>query len=132
MKTLPFYLLLILTLGLAGIEKLVGMQVPAWFVTQFQNSLLNPFPGSLTLSFIFITALEVASFVMLSIGVIKKEFSCRHKPYLTYGVILSQITFIALGFGQRLTHQYEAAGSLFFYAALTFIGGHIALNESSK
>ncbi len=122
LKTIPFYLVLIMTFGLAGAEKMLAGQAPDWFLKQFTGSLLDLFPGALTLSFFLIAMLEIGTALLLVVGLLK-----RQKPFLFYGVLLAQITFLTLGFGQRLTHQYEAAGSLFFFAVLTFIAGHHAL-----
>ncbi len=122
LKTFPFYLVLIMTFGLAGTEKILGGQAPDWFIKQFSGSLLDIFPGALSLSFFLIAGLEIGTALLLMVGLLK-----RQKSFLFYGVLLAQITFLILGFGQRLTHQYEAAGSLFFYAVLTFIAGQHAL-----
>tara|TARA_B110001454_G_scaffold219192_1_gene251195 strand:+ start:77129 stop:77533 length:405 start_codon:yes stop_codon:yes gene_type:complete len=130
MKTVPFYLLLVMTFGLAGLDKIVAGRIPSWFLEQFEGSLLDAFPGALEISFIVIAVLEVSTALVLIGGLAKREFllnAANDKRLLQYGVILSQVTFIVLGFGQRLTHKFDSAGSLFFYAALTFIAGQMAL-----
>lgn len=130
MKTIPFYLLLVMTFGLAGLDKIIGGKIPSWFLEQFRGSLLDLFPGSIEISFVVIALLEIVTAAVLIVGLLKKEFLLKvanDKLLLKYGVILAQITFIALGFGQRLTHKFDAAGALFFYAALTFIAGQMAL-----
>ncbi|MBL7543654.1 MAG: hypothetical protein JNL11_07535 [Bdellovibrionaceae bacterium] len=135
MRTLPFFSLLLITFSLAGLEKLFGFQVPTWFLDQFHNSLLDIVPGMLEVSFGLITFLELTTSALLLIGIAKREFlqsSATQQIFLKYGVLLAQITFVALGFGQRLTHKYEAAATLFFYAILTFIASHIALARDEK
>ncbi len=130
MKTIPFYLLLVMTFGLAGIDKIIGGKIPGWFLEQFKGSWLDLFPGSMEISFVMIALLEIATAAVLIIGLVKKEFLLKvanDKRLLQFGVALAQVTFIALGFGQRLTHKFDAAGSLFFCAALTFIAGQMAL-----
>ena len=130
MKALPFYFLLIMTFGMAASEKLFGGGVPDWFLQQFRNSLMDIFPGSLQASFFFIAILELSTFATLVAGVLRREFTPkREKKYLAAGIILAQITFTALSFGQRLTHKYDAAGSLLLYAALTYVAGRFALAE---
>lgn len=134
MKTLPFYALLIMTFGLAGLDKVIGAKVPSWFLEQFKGSLLDVFPGTLEVSFVLITLLELATAIVLIIGLAKREFLARlgsDKRFLQLGIILAQVSFIALGFGQRLTHKFDSAGALFFYAALTYIAGHIALKAET-
>ncbi|GEM_PF-2987530 len=132
MKSIPFYMLLIVTFGLAGLDKILGANVPTWFLDQFKGTPLDLFPGMLEISFALIAILELATAVIIIVGLVKQKFSTQlanDKRFLQAGIILAQVTFIALGFGQRLTHKFDAAGALFFYAALTFIAGHIALKE---
>ena len=116
LKAIPFYLVLIMTFSLAGAEKIMAGQAPEWFLKQFSGSLLDVFPGALSLSFFLIALFELSTALLLVVGLLK-----RRKPFLFYGVLLAQLTFLILGFGQRLTHQYESAGSLFSFAVLTFI-----------
>lgn len=129
MKTVPFYLLLVMTFGLASLDKILVGKVPSWFLDQFKGTILDIFPRSLEISFVMIALLEIVTTIVLIVGLAKKEFllkAANDKRLLQYGVILSQFTFIVLGFGQRLTHKFDAAGDLFFYAALTFIAGQLA------
>lgn len=134
MKTLPFLTLLIVTFGMASVDKVLGGKVPPWFLDQFKGTVLDLFPGALEISFVLITLLELATAAVLIIGLYKREFLSRvatDKLFLQTGIVLAQVTFIALGFGQRLTHKFDAASALFFYAALTYIAGHIALKADS-
>jgi hypothetical protein len=129
-KALPFYLLLIITFATASLEKLRSPAAPNWFLEQFKNTVLDLFPGALTLAFFSIAALELVTFLLILAGLLRKEFlKSETKPLLSAGLILAQVTFLVLGFGQRLTHQFDQAGFLFFYTVLTYIGGHIALKE---
>lgn len=132
MKTVPFYLLLIMTFGTAGLDKILGGEIPNWFIEQFRGTILDVFPGALEISFILITILEILTVLVLLVGLFKKTFLKKvgnYKCFLNYGVILAQITFIVLGFGQRLTHKFDVAGSLFCFAVLTFIAGQTALKS---
>ena len=132
MKTLPFYLLLVMTFGLAGLDKLRDGKIPDWFLVQFKGSILDAFPGSLETSFVIIALLEISTALILIGGLLKKEFllkTSKEKQWLQRGLVLSQMTFVILGFGQRLTHKFDAAGSLFSYAALTYIAGQLALKD---
>ena len=126
MKSLPFCILLLLTFGQAGLDKLFGGPTPTWFLEQFHGTLLDLFPGSLSLSYYGIMTLELVTAAVLAVALIRREFlGGRPKKFLTLGIILSQVIFIALGFGLRLTHKFDGAAQLFFYAALTYIGGYI-------
>jgi hypothetical protein len=132
MKTIPFWILLITTFGLAGAEKLFGGGVPSWFTDQFGKTLLATLPGGMPAAFYFIMLCELATFSFLTLGLIRGEFMGR-KPmkFLPIGSFIAQITFVELAFGQRLTHQYNEAAQLFAYAVLTFLGTNLALASSS-
>ncbi|MGZ3710118.1 MAG: hypothetical protein ACXVBE_00100 [Bdellovibrionota bacterium] len=131
-KNLPIYLLLITTLGPAGLEKILGGHVPDWFLKQFTGSLLDLFPGSLTVSFYLIAALEISSTIALAVSLIKGEFLPRkEKPILLAGLILSEVTFLSLAFGQRITHQFDGAFQLCAYAMLTFLAGSVILKKEA-
>lgn len=74
--------------------------------------------------------MELTTTAVLIIGLARREFlTGRKKTFLCAGVILAQVTFIMLSFGQRLTHQFDSAGYLFIYAVLTYLGGRYALAD---
>lgn len=128
MKQWPFYCLLITTFGMAGLEKIFAAHVPDWFLLQFRGTPLDLFPGSLELGFIIITVLETSTATILLIGMGYQKFQPKTKStqrLLTLGLTLAQTTFLLLGFGQRLSHKYDEAANLFFYAILTFIAGFV-------
>ena len=130
MKALPFYILLLMTFGMACLEKIISWEVPSWFLKQFDKTILNLFPGSLELAYFAIVLLEGCTFGFILFGIVRKEFLIQKssgvsQKYLSQGIFLAQITFIILGFGQRLTQKYDEAGYLFLYASLTFIAGQI-------
>lgn len=130
MKALPFYLLLITTFTLAGVGKL-GPATPDWFLRQFSGTVLDLFPGALGLTFYLLALLELATAGLLLAGLGRREFlPGATRPLLSAGIMLAQVVFVLLCFGQRLTHQYDAAASLFAYAALTFLAGRAALSEA--
>jgi hypothetical protein len=133
MRSLAFYLMLIMTFATAGISKVVGGSVPDWFLKQFAGSPLDLFAGSLTLAYAAIAALEVVTAVLLIVGLarreLKRDVGGAPKPYLQAGLILSQLTFLALALGQRLTHQYDAAMILFIAMIAVYVGGEHALKE---
>lgn len=131
MKNLPIWVLLFLTFGQAAMDKILGGSVPAWFVEQFRETFMATLPG-LPIAYYTILVLELATAVLIAAGIAKREFLSAEKPLLTSGYVLAQLTFIALGFGQRLTHKYDQAAQLFFYAALTYIAGHIALKHPDR
>lgn len=128
---LPFCLLLATTFGLAGCEKLVGGGVPFWFVEQFHGTLIDLLPGSLSASFYLIMLLESVTAILFVLAIFFGDFKPgRPKPRLLSGVWLAQISFVMLGFGQRLTHKYDSAAQLFLYAVTTLLGG-LALSRES-
>lgn len=129
MKTLPFWILLLLTFGQAALEKILDGGVPSWFTTQFQNTFMATLPG-LTISYYSILGLELSTALLILVGLARREFLLLCTPkFLTAGFLLAQITFITLGFGLRLTQKYNDAAQLFAYTVLTFIAGTLALKS---
>ncbi len=131
MKHLLFWILLLCTFGQAALEKILGGSVPSWFLEQFGSTILNPFPGSLTAAYYTIMLMELSTFLLIAAGLLKREFQKEEKRFLYFGAQFAQCTFIMLGFGQRLTHKYDAAAQLFVYAAITYIGAQFALRGSN-
>jgi hypothetical protein len=132
-RNLPVYLALISTLLPASLEKFLGGRTPDWFIKQFTGSLMDVFPGSLTLSFYLIACLEAASAITLIVSLAKGEFlPAKKKPVLLVALILCEVTFVSLSFGQRITHQFDGAFQLFAYAILTFLAGAMILKKESE
>jgi hypothetical protein len=132
-KHLPFYLLIMMTMGLSAIFKIIGFEVPEWFSKQFSGSMIDIFPGAISLSWIFIAILEFTAFALILLAIVKGEFRDDvSKKWTQPAFFITEITFIILVFGQDITHQYEAAFSLFAYAVLTYLAARVVLSDNDK
>ena len=98
----------------AGMEKVLGGQVPEWFVAQFEPTLIGKLPGGVALSFWGIAVLEVVVGVLAFGSLLKRQLS-------QVAFVLAELTFLSLGLGLRLSHKYAEAGQLFNYFALTLV-----------
>jgi len=120
-KLLPIYLLVIITMGFAGVGKLIGNGVPEWFTGAFGATFLAKVPG-LTISYYSIALLETACAALAVFSLCKQEFQPKsRKPWLKWSLFLTALSFVQLGFGQRLLADHNAAASLFFYFAGTIV-----------
>lgn len=113
-------LLYLLTLAPAGIDKIRQSSVPAWFESQFSSSPFNVFAGSMALQFYGIGAVEIILATLFALAIFLPSRRAA-LSVIRVGLLSSFALFIALGFGQRVTHQYEGAAFLFMYAAFTFL-----------
>ena len=122
LKLIPVYLLFLGTFGQASSEKFLSGGVPAWFLGQFEKTKLNLFPGSLTIQFYLIACLEALVVVAFLMSAGHLEFLMGHpKTYLKAGLVLALFTFFALGFGLRMSGDYQGAANLFSYFGVTFL-----------
>jgi hypothetical protein len=116
-----FCILLGLMFLQAGSDKVLGGQVPEWFVTQFRPTLFGSLPGGVSLSFWSVAILEVV------VGAL--AFATLAKPKLFHPtLVLAELVFLMLGFGLRLSHKYDDAGQLFNYFGLTLVIHLVAAN----
>jgi hypothetical protein len=98
------------------------MDAPEWFLKQFGGTLLDVFPGSITLNYYLIATFEM--FVTLGFlgSLIRREFlPGRAKPWLITSLFVAQFVFVALGFGLRLTQDFHGAFELFVYFGATLL-----------
>ncbi|MBX9766460.1 MAG: hypothetical protein K2X47_04235 [Bdellovibrionales bacterium] len=108
----------------AGSEKVMGGEVPGWFAEQFGPTLIGKLPGGLLLSFATIALLEVVVGILAFVTLLKENLF-----HIT--LLLSELTFLMLGFGLRLSHKYSEAGQLFNYFALTLLV-HVIATKTMK
>lgn len=121
-KLLPLYLLFLGTFGQASLEKLMSGGVPDWFKNQFAKTILNPFPGSITLNYYLIAALELGVVALFLWSGISLEFLAgREKVILKCALVLALFVFFALGFGLRIAGDYQGAANLFAYFGVTLL-----------
>lgn len=130
-KNLSFYLLILITMGVSGFEKLLSFEVPEWFIKQFSGSVIDIFPNALTIMWVMITILQITAFLFTLLAIVKKEFRDEvQKNWSQIAFFLTEISFIILGFGQRIIQNYDVAFWLFAYAVLTFLGARAVLKKN--
>jgi hypothetical protein len=110
-------LLYVTTFAPAAIEKFLEPETPKWFLDQFTPTLLGVVPGLLPLQFYGIGILEGLVSVLMVVALLKKNSEAA----LQIGLALAFVVFMALAFGQRLSHKFDGAAQLFAYAAFTIL-----------
>lgn len=131
LKFIAVQLLLIVTFGLASLEKWTAREIPGDFIDQFADTWLNGFPGGLFLSFYAIATLEVTAFVMFIISICRAEWLAGiNKIYLKLGLILTLFMFVIFSFGLRLTQQAGETANVFLYFGVILFALYLAEKES--
>lgn len=129
-KNLPFYLLILTTMGVSAIEKILRFEIPDWYIKQFSGSVIDVFPNALTVYWIIITLFQITAFLFTLLAIAKKEFRDElQKKWSQIAFFLTEISFIILGFGQRIIQNYDIAFWLFAYSVLTFLGAREVLKK---
>jgi hypothetical protein len=120
MKFLPLYFIYISTFAMASLEKF-SLGVPEWFTKQFEASFLTQLPGGISFSFYMIALLEALTAILFSVSLLQLVLKSKHSLFfLKLGFFSAICTFAGLGFGLRLTHDFNGAFQLFCYALLSF------------
>lgn len=121
-KLIPLYLLFIGTFGQASLEKLMSGGAPEWFQKQFENTILNPFPGSISINYYLIALLELGVVLLFVLSGAQLEFLAgRDRTVLKAALVLALFVFFALGFGLRIAGDYQGAANLFAYFGVTLL-----------
>ncbi len=122
LKLLPVYCLFIGTFGQASTEKFLSGGVPEWFKNQFQNTFVNKMPGGLSAQYYFIACLEATVVLLFLLSLGTMEFlPFRDTSFLKAGLVLALFVFFALGFGLRVSGDFQGAANLFAYFGVTFL-----------
>lgn len=121
-KLLPVYILFISTFGLASSEKFLSGGCPDWFKAQFEKTFIKSLPGGFAANYYFVALLEAAVAVLFLISAGSLEFLPGHDlHFLKAGLLLAMFTFCALGFGSRVSGDFQGAANLFSYFGVTFL-----------
>ncbi len=121
-KLLPVYVLFISTFGLTSLEKFRSGGCPDWFKAQFEKTFIKHLPGGFAANYYFIAVLEAAVAVLFLVSAGSLEFLPGHDiSFLKAALLLALFTFCALGFGARLSGDYQGAANLFGYFGVTFL-----------
>jgi len=122
LKLVPVYLLFIATFGSASAEKLLSGGCPDWFKAQFAKTFLAKLPGGITPHYYAIALLEAAVVATFLLSAGSLEFLAGNdKTILKAALVLALFTFFALGFGLRLSGDYQGAANLFSYFGVTLL-----------
>ncbi|MDO4715331.1 MAG: hypothetical protein Q4A44_03520 [Bacteroidales bacterium] len=121
-KLLPIYLMLMITMGLPGFQKIFNAagSMPM-YVAMFEGSILAHLPGGVAPLVYVLGVAELAICVLMLVGLVRGELSPKSpKPFLLWGLGLALITFVMLLFGLSILLNFPGATGLVFYAILTF------------
>lgn len=130
MKWIPIYIVYISIFAMASLEKFTG-GIPQWFIKQFEPTFIAQLPGGLGLSFYSIAALEAFTAILFIISLLRGEFLPeKSTSFLRAALTSACFVFAELGFGLRLTHDFNGAFQVFCYAVLSF--GLLAYSESVR
>ena len=112
--------LLLATFAEASLAKLLGREVPQWFVDQFKDTWLGKFPAAPQYWLIAVLELGVAVLVIGSIAT-GEPWNAGANPWLGYALLLGSLVFSMLCFGLRVSFDFAGAANAFFYGALCLI-----------
>lgn len=131
LKFIAIQAILIVTFGLASMNKWMTSGLPDDFISQFGDTWLNIFPWGLSLTYYFLALLEGTAFVLFIISAAKMEWlKNSDKIYLRLGLLLSMFIFIVLSYGLRLTEQFGGTANAFFYFGVTLFALFLAEREA--
>jgi len=89
---------------------------------QFSATFLNAFPGSLKIQYYALALLELCVVLLFLLSGFQLEFLAgAERSYLKCALILALFTFFALGFGLRMSGDFQGAANLFMYFGVTFL-----------
>lgn len=121
-KLLPVYCLFIGTFGQASSEKFLSGGTPDWFKNQFQSTFVGRLPGGATVPYYLIACLEAAVVLLFLLSLGHMEFLPAHDvSFLKAALVLSLFAFFLLGFGLRISGDYQGAANLFAYFGVAFL-----------
>ena len=115
------YLGFVFTLGLAGIHKTLGDFPPAWFMAKFEGSIIDLFPGSISLSFGIITALELFTGVLFLINVLNILRNRVSEKLVSWSYFSAALTFLMLTFGNFTIQSYDGGFQDFVYFGISVV-----------
>lgn len=114
-------LLFATTFGPAGLEKIFASEAPSWFLKQFSETPLGAAPALLPPLFYGLGLAELGAGLLMLLALITKS-----SRFYGAGLAAASLLFVALAFGQRLSHRYDEALVLFLCAV-----GSLVLSKGS-
>jgi hypothetical protein len=98
----------------SAFEKVKNLTVPDWFLQQFSESYLGPYPTLIKMGYWGITALESG----LTIAFVASLFI---PALLPVALVASLFLFAILCFGLRISYDFQGSANMFTYFAATLI-----------
>ena len=96
--------------------------LPDWFSAQFKNTFIAKIPGGVTLGFWTITLLESLVALLFLSALFHGEWGfAQPLVWMPAGAALAALTFGLLGFGLRISGDYQGAANLFVYFGVSLI-----------
>lgn len=115
-------LLFIKTWGLSGWGKVFGAGTPEWFTERFTGSIFESFPGGVSGSYTVLGIIEFMGFLGFVAALVCGESLRGSKaPIMKVSLAWSLVVFLALGFGQKVTGDFDGAANSFAYFAGTLV-----------
>ncbi|MCM0605594.1 MAG: hypothetical protein KA715_05845 [Xanthomonadaceae bacterium] len=114
LKKLAIISIFAVLFGTAAIDKLKTLSVPAWFIKQFESTLIAKLPGGVSLGYWMIASLEFTLFAGFLLAIVWPML-------LPLALTGSLFLFAALCFGLRLASDFQGSANMFIYFASTLI-----------
>lgn len=111
LKLIQYYAIIFIFIVLfstAAIDKFKVLEVPEWFIKQFQSTWIAKKPFGVKSSYWFIAFLELALTILFFVSVFNFNI-------LPYALGLSMFFFGILCFGLRLSGDYQGSANMFIY-----------------
>lgn len=128
MKSIPQYLVMaaiyfayLSTFLTVSIQK-IQSGAPEWFLKQFNGTFIEKLPGGAKAGFWMITFLETSVAILLCLALLNREWHLGEPMvWLPIAISLSAFTFAVLGFGLRISNDFQGASNLFSYFGVSLI-----------
>ena len=115
--TIPIFLMIVFVQS--GLDKIINKKENLdWLREHFGKTLLKYFTPYLL---ILLTILEIISSLLFFVGITSYIINDQ-SHFIIYGLMISNITFLCLFFGQRIAKDYVGAADLVNYFILSVIG----------
>lgn len=114
LKTLAIIILFAVLFGTAAFDKFKSLKTPAWFIKQFEPTLIAKLPGGATFGYWVIALCELALFLAFLISIASVTL-------LPFALVGSMFLFAALCFGLRLAGDFQGSANMFVYFSTALI-----------
>lgn len=112
-------LLLLTVCSLAAVDKFMEGSAPQWFIDQFGDTWMGTFPQ--TPMFLSIAIFEAIIAILALTSLLMLEWLRGPIAFLRWTLVFALFLFVGLGFGARVSAQFQDAASHYFYFAGTLV-----------